>query len=76
MFYVSTYVEQYTRKMIPTSADALETVVLWPPPAIARPGRKRRRRLKHKQQVDAFEVDPVLPSFPQVQQRFFICFLT
>lgn len=72
VFHVSTYVAQYTKKMIPTSADDLETKVLWPPPVTARPGRTRRRRLQKKQQVDAFEVDPVLPSFVQVE--LFLCF--
>jgi len=61
-------------KMIPTSNDALQQNVLWPPPITARPGRKRRRHLEKKQQEKDFEVDLVLPSFPLVSESNIIRF--
>ena len=57
--------------MIPTSAEAIETDVLWPPQVAVRPGRPRRRRLEARRQAEKFEVDVVLPAFPQVVQ--FLC---
>ena len=53
-------------KMIPTSADDLQPSELWPLPLQTRPGRKKRRRLEKKHEREKFDIDPELPSFPQV----------
>ena len=76
MFHVSTYVQQYSMKMIPISTDNLQKNVLWPPPITARPGRKRRRRLEKKKRAKDFEVNPVLPSFPLISDTDIIRYCT
>ena len=61
VFHVTTYTEQYKRKFIPTSANALKVSPLWPPPMKSRPGRKKRRRYEAKEPKK--ETNSELPDF-------------